>query len=56
MGDNFHKRGALFYTNKLGRLYENLNKTQMIRHRILGDLLRGRPCVRFDALNFDISF
>ena len=36
----FTKEVHFFYTNKLGRLYaKNLNKTQMIRHRILGDLL-----------------
>ena len=34
-------KGVHFFTLiiNFGRLYENLNKTQMIRHRILGDLL-----------------
>lgn len=48
------KKGYTFYYYKLERLYKILNKTQMIRYRILRDLLRA--CFLWKLIPWPLTF
>ena len=53
-GATFTKGVHVFTLINLEDFMKILNKTQMIRHRILGDLLGASLVVRFDAVTIDI--